>query len=60
MKKISTVQIFGNEIFKEQKLTIGVDLVFCIVNTLTNSEKERMLRHAASRRTQLASFRVRA
>jgi transposase len=26
MKKISTVQIFGNEIFKEQKLTIGVDL----------------------------------
>src|SRR5258706_1485563 len=26
MKKISTVQSFGNEIFKEQKLTIGVDL----------------------------------
>jgi hypothetical protein len=26
VKKISTVQIFGNEIFKEQKLTIGVDL----------------------------------
>jgi hypothetical protein len=26
MKKISTVQIFGNEIFKEQKLTIGLDL----------------------------------
>ena len=26
MKKISTVQAFGNEIFKEQKLTIGVDL----------------------------------
>ena len=26
MKKISTVQVFGNEIFKEQKLTIGVDL----------------------------------
>ncbi len=26
MKKISTVQIFGSEIFKEQKLTIGVDL----------------------------------
>jgi transposase len=26
MKKISTVQISGNEIFKEQKLTIGVDL----------------------------------
>src|SRR5712691_5779366 len=26
MKKISTVQAFGNEIFREQKLTIGVDL----------------------------------
>src|ERR1700751_5762254 len=26
MKKISTVQVFSNEIFKEQKLTIGVDL----------------------------------
>src|SRR5260221_314380 len=26
MKKISTVQSLGNEIFKEQKLTIGVDL----------------------------------
>ncbi len=26
MKKISTMQVFGNEIFKEQKLTIGVDL----------------------------------
>jgi transposase len=26
MKKISTVQVFGNEILKEQKLTIGVDL----------------------------------
>jgi transposase len=25
-KKISTMQVFGNEIFKEQKLTIGVDL----------------------------------
>ena len=29
MKKISTVQILGNEIFKEQKLTIGVDLGDC-------------------------------
>ncbi len=26
MKKISTVQVFGNESLKEQKLTIGVDL----------------------------------
>src|SRR5712691_10793414 len=26
MKKISTVQTFRNEIFKEQKLTIGMDL----------------------------------
>jgi transposase len=26
MKKTSTVQVFKSEIFKEQKLTIGVDL----------------------------------
>ena len=26
MKKISTMQVFSNEIFKEQKPTIGVDL----------------------------------
>ena len=26
MKKISTVQVFGNKIFKGQKLTIGLDL----------------------------------
>ena len=26
MKKISTVRVFGNEIFEVQKLTIGVDL----------------------------------
>ena len=26
MKKISTVQIFEGEIFKEQRLTIGMDL----------------------------------
>jgi transposase len=26
MKKIKTVQAFGNEIFKERKLTIGLDL----------------------------------
>jgi hypothetical protein len=26
VKKVSTVQAFGSEIFKEQKLTIGVDL----------------------------------
>src|SRR5713226_5639339 len=37
MKKISTVQVFGNEIFKEQQLTIGVDLgdrwsFYCIVD----------------------------
>jgi transposase len=37
MKKISTVQVFGNEIFKDQKLTIGVDLgdrwsFYCVVD----------------------------
>src|SRR5712691_255242 len=26
MKKISTMQVFGNEIFEEQKLTMGLDL----------------------------------
>jgi hypothetical protein len=26
MKKISTMQVFSNEILKEQELTIGVDL----------------------------------
>jgi hypothetical protein len=26
MQKISIMQVFGSEIFKEQKLTIGVDL----------------------------------
>src|SRR5260370_3900888 len=37
MKKSSTVQVFGNELFKEQKLTIGVDLgdrwsFYCVLN----------------------------
>ena len=45
MKKISTVQAFGNEIFKEQKLTIGLDLgdlwsFYC---------KMRCLRHSLSK-----------
>jgi hypothetical protein len=38
MRKINTVQAFGNEIFKEQKLTIGLDLVvwsFCCVRRLS-------------------------
>src|SRR6202171_75727 len=37
MKKISTMQVFGNEIFKEQTLTIGLDLgdrwsFYCILD----------------------------
>jgi transposase len=37
MKKISTVQTFKSEIFKEQKLTIGLDLgdlwsSFCVLD----------------------------
>ena len=37
MKKISTVQVFGNEIFKVQRLTIGMDLgdrwsCYCILD----------------------------
>ena len=30
MKKSSTVHAFRNEIFKEQKLTIGLDLGMCV------------------------------
>ena len=37
MKKISTMQVFGNEVFREQKLTIGLDLgdrwsFYCILD----------------------------
>ena len=37
MKKISTMKAFSNEILKEQKLTIGVDLgdrssAYCVLN----------------------------
>ena len=37
MKKISTLQAFSNELLKEQKLTIGVDLgdrssAYCVLN----------------------------
>jgi transposase len=37
MKKISTMQVFGNDVFKEQKLTIGLDLgdrwsFYCILD----------------------------
>src|SRR6202790_2505624 len=41
MKKISTMQVFGNEIFKEQKLTIGLDLgdrwsFYCVLDEAGN------------------------
>ena len=42
MKKISTVQAFSSEIFKEQKLTIGLDLgdrwsFYCILKERAKS-----------------------
>ena len=48
MKKISTVQAFSNEILKEQKLTIGVDLgdrssAYCILNEAGNIVFEHKL-----------------
>ena len=41
MKKSSTVQTFSNEIFKEQKLTIGLDLgdrwsFYCVLDEAGN------------------------
>jgi hypothetical protein len=52
MKKISTVQVFGNEILKGQKLTIGLDLgdrwsFYCVLGGLAkekNSYSEKQNR----------------
>jgi transposase len=48
MKKISTVQAFGNKIFKQQKLTIGLDLgdrwsFFCVLDEAGKVILERKL-----------------
>ena len=45
MKKISTVQVFRNEIFKEQKLMIGVDLgdrwsFYCVLDEAGKSANQ--------------------
>jgi hypothetical protein len=42
MKKISTMQVFSNEILQEQKLTIGVDLgdrwsFYCVLEEAAKS-----------------------
>ena len=55
MKKISTVQVFGNELFKEQKLTIGVDLgdrwsFYCVLKE--NGHPRRTVGKSISRQTQ--------
>ena len=55
MKKSSTVQVFGNEVFAEQKLTIGVDLgdrwsFYCVLeeagkiieNRIQNTRNQRL------------------
>jgi hypothetical protein len=44
MKKISTMQSFSNEIFKEEKLTIGLDLgdrwsFYCVLDEAKAIEK---------------------
>jgi hypothetical protein len=38
MKKISTVQVFGNEIFEDQELTIGVELSHVRLGCLRSEE----------------------
>src|ERR1700676_1522362 len=48
MKKISTVQTYGNEILKEQKLTIGVDLgdrwsFYCVLDEVGKIVLEQKL-----------------
>ncbi|PYT99117.1 MAG: hypothetical protein DMG38_13150 [Acidobacteria bacterium] len=56
MKKSSTVHAFRNEIFKEQKLTIGLDLGMCVAAfggqsypTATVSRYNRALNRFGSR-----------
>jgi hypothetical protein len=67
MRKISTVQTFGNEIFKEQKLTIGLDLgdlwsFYCVRNEaghVTLGQKLPTTPEAMKQtfsRTQVASY----
>ncbi|HWY45224.1 MAG TPA: hypothetical protein VNX66_17120 [Candidatus Sulfotelmatobacter sp.] len=47
MKKISTVRALENEIFKEQKLTIGVDLgdrwsFYCVLGVKEESDQKSL------------------
>ena len=60
MKKISTMQVFGNEIFKEQKLTIGLDLgdrwsFYCVLDEagrIIFEQKVATTSEAISRRSE--------
>jgi hypothetical protein len=54
MKKISTIQVFGNEIFKGQKLTIGLDLgdrwsIYCVLDEAAKSFWNRKYRRHQKR-----------
>jgi hypothetical protein len=54
MKQISTVQVFGNEIVKKQKLTIGVDLgdrwsFYCVLEEGARSFWNRTCRRQRKR-----------
>jgi hypothetical protein len=54
MKKTSTVQAIGNEIFKEQEVTIGVDLgdrwsFYCVLDEAGKSFWNRKCRRHRKR-----------
>jgi len=63
MKKISTVQVFGNEILKEQKLKIGLDLgdrwsFYCVLDEAGKSFWNRKWRrHRKQRSRRLERYR---
>jgi hypothetical protein len=62
VKKISTVQAFGNEIFKEQKLTIGVDLgdrwsFYCVLDEAGKIILEQKVPTTPEAMKQLHRFR---
>jgi len=60
MKKISTVQTYGKEILKEQKLTIGVDLgdrwsFYCVLEEAGKIILEQKVPTAAEAMKQIFS-----
>jgi hypothetical protein len=54
-KKINTVQIFGNNIFRGQKLTIGMDLGDCWSSYCVLDEAGKILLTAENGTPRLAS-----